>query len=242
MRTIGCERFALGRDERALYVCIVVSFAAHVAMLSYSSSESVSTRADYATLAGTPSPSFRARLKHPQPAVLPSTDKRTVEMPRSLTAQPERPKFAALVFPALATDSRPPDFSTHQQEHAESPQEAATRPEELDGYVPRPLLTQAPVPRAPIEIHPPNSERGASAPKYAGVLSLFIDEDGEVRHILADEPPLPYEFEQAVRNAFSVARFIPGMRDGRIVKSRLKVEVVFDAIAPIRSEPTALAP
>lgn len=215
-------------------------------MLAYAAVTSASAGADRPTLAKAPSPSVHARLRQSQPTLLPSATERTKEAPRSpapVAAQLERPKPVAPVLPAFAPDLQPLDSPAQQQAHTVSRQETATLSTELDGYLPRPLLTQPPVLRAPIEIRPPKIEgKGASDSTYVGVLSLFIDEDGKVRHILSDEPPLPYEFEQAAREAFLAASFMPGVRDGNIAKSRLRVEVVFDANAPTHSEPTALAP
>lgn len=63
----------------------------------------------------------------------------------------------------------------------------------------------------------------------AGRLTLFIDEHGAVRRILVLDQSLPPPFQEAARNAFLQARFAPAERAGRIVRSRIDVEVVFDA-------------
>ena len=95
-----------------------------------------------------------------------------------------------------------------------------------DEYLPRPLLTVVPVAQTPVIIASPPGEPALG--KLTGILSLFIDEDGSVHHIAADEPLLPPAFDMAAREAFMGARFKPGELDGRVVKSRLRVEVVFD--------------
>lgn len=63
----------------------------------------------------------------------------------------------------------------------------------------------------------------------AGRLTLFIDEHGTVQRILVLDQSLPPPFQEAARNAFLQTRFAPGERAGRVVRSRIDVEVVFDA-------------
>jgi len=148
-----------------------------------------------------------------------------MEMPKRPTAPTTQPEPARHPLPAPAAVGRPPPASSQL--------EMAAQPGGLDGYLPRPLLTQAPVLRAPIEIPPPSHIEGKppNGQRYVGELSLFIDENGEVRHIAIDTAPLPPELEQAVRKSFLAARFMPGVRNGKIVKSRLRVEIVFDTPA-----------
>lgn len=95
-----------------------------------------------------------------------------------------------------------------------------------DDYVPRPLLSVPPVALAPVVIGEPNGETLTG--RLTGVLSLFIDDQGQVRRVVAEPPYLPPAFEQAARDAFMAARFSPGQMDGQTVKARVRVEVVFD--------------
>jgi protein TonB len=95
-----------------------------------------------------------------------------------------------------------------------------------ESFVPRPLLSMPPQAVAPVLVAAP--ERDVPVGRYAGILSLFIDEQGRVRHIVADEPLLPPALEQAAREAFMSAQFSPGQVDGVAVRSRQRVEVVFD--------------
>jgi len=124
---------------------------------------------------------------------------------------------------AVETVARP------SQASAESILPAIATPssiEEHDDYIPRPLLSVAPVARAPVVIGSPPDETGVG--RHVGILSLFIDEEGRVRHISSNEPLLPPAFELAAREAFVAAQFSPGQVDGLAVKSRVRVEVVFD--------------
>jgi len=60
------------------------------------------------------------------------------------------------------------------------------------------------------------------------VLSLLIDERGEVDKVIVEAAEAPTELEHLASRAFAGARFNPGMRDGTAVKSRLRVEVTFE--------------
>jgi hypothetical protein len=93
-------------------------------------------------------------------------------------------------------------------------------------YIPRPELTVPPVPQSTVVLAAP--EGGDEPARRVAVLSLFIDETGRVHHIVPDEPRLPPSYEQAAREAFMTAAFTPGQLEGRTVKSRIRVEVVFD--------------
>lgn len=97
---------------------------------------------------------------------------------------------------------------------------------EHDDYVPRPLLSIPPVAQMPVLIAVPLGE--TELVRRTGILSLFIDDEGLVQHITANAPFLPSAFEQAARDAFMAVRFTPGQIDGQAVKSRVRVEVVFD--------------
>ncbi len=103
---------------------------------------------------------------------------------------------------------------------------AWTAAAERDSFVPRPLLSMPPRAVAPVIVSAPEAD--VPAGRYTGILSLFIDEWGRVRHITADEPLLPPALEQAAREAFMSAQFSPGQVDGVAVRSRQRVEVVFD--------------
>lgn len=95
-----------------------------------------------------------------------------------------------------------------------------------DSYVPRPLLSVPPIAKQAILLAAPPG--ATTHGRYVGVLSLFIDEQGRVQRINFDEPSLPEAFENAVQKTFMAVQFTPGEIDGVAVKSRLRVEVVFD--------------
>jgi hypothetical protein len=84
------------------------------------------------------------------------------------------------------------------------------------------LLTQIVIPAPPADVSP----EGPS-----GILALYIDEEGHVRKVEALEPKLPPAYERLVQEAFEAARYLPGQVDGRIVKSRIRIEVRFGGAA-----------
>lgn len=150
--------------------------------------------------------------QHVDPVLLaPSTARQVLPAPEALRPAVEPPTESETVVetsvaPAAASPSRAGDFS--------------------DDYVPRPLLSVSPVARAPIILARPPSP--SIQGRYVGVLSLFIDERGQVQRIARDEPTLPPAFEQTAREVFMAAQFAPGEIDGVAVKSRLRIEVIFD--------------
>lgn len=102
---------------------------------------------------------------------------------------------------------------------------------EDDQYVVRSLLTLPPVPLAPVVIDFPDFKGEAN--RYVAELTLFIDESGVVVRVKAEGDVLPPPLEEAARNAFMRARFRPGeLTDLGAVKSRIRVEVVFESGAP----------
>ena len=99
-------------------------------------------------------------------------------------------------------------------------------PSEFDAYLPRHLLSEPPAALTDIVIEPPTKEEFPG--RRVGILTLFIDEDGQVRHVAPDDILLPPVLEQAAREAFMAGRFAPGLVAGSPAKSRMRVEVVFE--------------
>jgi protein TonB len=76
----------------------------------------------------------------------------------------------------------------------------------------------------------------AAARRFLGgnlVISLDIDEAGEVERVRTVRASPPGYFEESAERAFRTARFTPGMKDGRVVKVRLVFEISFDSAPPI---------
>jgi protein TonB len=146
---------------------------------------------------------------------------------------------ASGLAPGKDVQSAPPSKSEHtvpdasapsrpQGSRAAVPSEALsidipTVMSELDSYIPSSLLSTPPLASMPILIETPPVE--AAEQGLFGVFSIYIDDAGLVRHVIAEEPvPLP-EVEEAVRKAFMDARFSPGQVGRLLVKSRIRIEV-----------------
>jgi hypothetical protein len=102
---------------------------------------------------------------------------------------------------------------------------------EDDLFVARSLLSVPPTPLAPLVIDYPPFD--GEMLRYVGELTLFIDETGAVVRVRAEGTSLPPRLEEAARSAFLSIRFRPGeLMDHGAVKSRIRVEVVFEGGAP----------
>lgn len=93
-------------------------------------------------------------------------------------------------------------------------------------YIPRPELAIAPVARGTILIEAPPGQ--TETRRISGVLSLYINEHGLVDHVAPTGSSMPPEFETAAMKAFRDMTYSPGQLQGQAVKSRIRVEVVFD--------------
>lgn len=220
----------------ALPLCIAVSLAAHLLLLAMRAPPWPPRQA-----AQTPhgaSSKIQARLLPSEPNARPDITTSVRPMahagskPAAETSVPSRPPAPARPAPPpepsrSAPTTRASDDAPQPALDAEAP--TIAKPEGAaiqDDYVPRPLLTIAPVAQTPVVIAEPAGEDDGG--RHAGILALFIDETGQVQWIEANEPLLPEPLERAARDAFMAARFSPGEVDGHAVKSRVRVEVVFD--------------
>lgn len=98
---------------------------------------------------------------------------------------------------------------------------------ELDSYLPRPMLTVPPRPLGGAVLEfPPD---GPASGRFTGVIALYIDEHGIVRHVRPEDDALPPALLRAAQEAFTNLRFEPGRRDEHVVRSRIRVEVLFES-------------
>jgi protein TonB len=72
----------------------------------------------------------------------------------------------------------------------------------------------------------------ALVPTGRVVLRLYIDETGAVDAVAAESADRTGAFEAAAREAFSAARFLPGIKDGVPVKALVRLEVLFGSPHP----------
>lgn len=146
--------------------------------------------------------------------------------PATITAEVGATAAPAAMGPASANtvptpEIAPPDVAATEALPPEPPTENTG-----DSYLPRPMLTAAPQPSAPVLMDFPKqvTEPG----RYATILALFIDEDGVVRRVRVDGPALPKPMEDTAKATFLQTHFRPGEVNGQQVKSLIRVEVVFD--------------
>lgn len=95
-----------------------------------------------------------------------------------------------------------------------------------DDFFSRQALDVAPHPTVPVLIEYPTTEEGLGS--HSSELTLFIDENGNVVRIRVDGPNLPPAMEAAARAAFMGAMFAPGQVEGLAVRSKIRVEVLFE--------------
>ena len=206
--------------------CLGLSAAVHVLLLASMASSAPRT----ASLAhagrrsaGPISVRLVAAAPLPDEAAESLPDSRPTDPP---TAQPAVPIPASA--PSSASAPAPATAPTTTEAESSATDARSMAGDSADGgYVPRPLLSVAPRADTPVVIATPPGpiELG----RRVGVLVLYIDEQGRVRRIEAEPPLLPPAMERAARESFAAARFAPGQIDGQVVKSRIRVEVTFDA-------------
>ena len=144
--------------------------------------------------------------------------------PQAATPAPApSPSLAAALPTEVEAHPTPAPESVATHPVASTEPAAAATP---DVYHARRELSRAPKPLGPIDItFPP----GVPTPgRHSAVLAIYIDEAGTVRKVQPVDAPLPDAFEEAARNAFLAARFRAGEREGRVVKSFIHIEVVFE--------------
>jgi len=88
-------------------------------------------------------------------------------------------------------------------------------------------LSFVPKPLAEIEIPFPDSISGSV--RILQEMSLYIDENGVVQQVKVTGSRMPADIEDAATNAFLSARFKPGEVDGHVVRSLIRVEVIFES-------------
>lgn len=237
---------------RAVLLCAVVSISLHAAVLAYRvtpASQPSAKSVAYGNDDRTTSTATRIRVIPKQLPTVPGSAE-IVKKPRQEPPQvaaavaaaaapsrsiareaaseaPARPDTPAPSTPSLPGIEQAAPDPLHEV-RSQAVETASSDQENFDGsdYIPRSLLSVPPSALVPIVLAMPEGDFAAE--RYAGVLSLFIDEEGHVRHVAAEGVTLPPTFEQVAREAFMAAPFLPGQLEGRAVKSRQRVEVVFD--------------
>ena len=118
------------------------------------------------------------------------------------------------------------DIDTGTETGAETAANAAG----WDRYLPRSQLSVVPSPREHILLGYPDD--GPAVGRFVLTLTLYIDEAGAVRRVdVASDQALPDPLRQAARLAFAGKYFSPGELAGDVVKSRIRIEVVYESLA-----------
>lgn len=170
-------------------------------------------------------PTLHARLTtqaQAEPSDAPLSDATLAEA-ATAAAQPPTPDEATTT-PGPQTDAS--DAASPQQQLAST--EVGN-----DAYLSRDAVDQGPQPVSLIQIPYPEgvqtvASNGTTGQVHTGRLTLYIDENGAVRRVQVNSTELPTPFQEAARNAFLQARFVPGQRQGQAVKVRIDIEVSFD--------------
>ena len=101
------------------------------------------------------------------------------------------------------------------------------------GYIPRPRLSVPPVLQQAVALVWPDD--GLWTGHFSETLTLYIDEQGLVQRVDAEGQGMPDALRDLARQAFLGASFAPGQLNGQQVKSKIRIQVSFDA------EPSAKA-
>ncbi len=155
----------------------------------------------------------------PTPSSPPTWQVRQVSL-----ARPSSPSAPASASPTSPEPTEPTEPVTT----ADPPMNAAQQTSGgFNDYLPRHLLTVGPRPETPVIIDYP--AHWSLPGRRSGRLAIYIDEHGTVRRVEALDSALVPAMVEAARSAFLSARFLPGERSGQAVRTRMEVEVDFDA-------------
>lgn len=88
-----------------------------------------------------------------------------------------------------------------------------------------------------LDVHPqaaqpvrPEYPGGAADTEGYVTLKLLIDDGGKVREVSVVDAQPPGIFEESALAAFRAARFLPGQRNGRPVKSQILIKVTYELV------------
>ena len=94
-------------------------------------------------------------------------------------------------------------------------------------YFPASELDVRPYPEAPVVI--PFPDVALEEERVEGVLVLYIDIEGKVDRVEIQESTLPSLLERTAMSTFMQAKMQPGMKEGKAVRSQMKVLVEFES-------------
>lgn len=185
----------------------------------------------HAALLAAPSPPTSPRVEGvKRPAV--QLRSISMEMPMSAAAAAPYETTPGRLAPRQRPEARlvAASVSTTSPAAAAVPDWRTSPADAFADYLPRSALSVGPRPQLPVLIDYPSF--ASESEHYAGEFEIFIDDSGGVVRVVAEDPSLPLILVQAVRDAFLPARFAPGEVDGFAVRSRIRIEVVFESRPP----------
>jgi hypothetical protein len=214
---------------RRLAPCVALTVAAHAAVLALP----VRPAGTAGALSHTPTMQLRTIEVRPAPpppietAVAPTPPAALAE-PAPRPRVPVRAEAAAVEQPVVEPVAAVPDTAPVAAVPGWSLPGVA---DDDDVFLARSFLAVPPAPLAPVIIPLPDGV--GTGERYSGELTLYIDETGAVVRVRAESGALPPALEAAARDAFMSVRFRPGeLAEHGAVKSRIRIEVVFDGGAP----------
>lgn len=121
-----------------------------------------------------------------------------------------------------ANDSRPATDAARTAAITVVPAEAGD-----SAYYSARELDVFPIPREPLKFPYP---RRAARDQIGGkvTVTLLVDETGAVNQVVVDRAEPAGYFEESIRAVLGAARFSPARRNGRVVKSRIRIDVDYD--------------
>lgn len=131
---------------------------------------------------------------------------------------------AAAIAPAVPPDAAGLPRGGVRATSSWLPQIAGAAP-----YLPASQLDSRPYPESPVIVPFPEGETLAKGQRIAAILLLYVGIDGRVDRVEFAQSGLSPPFERIAIDTFLQARMSPGIKDGRPVRARMKVEVEFAA-------------
>lgn len=163
---------------------------------------------------------------------------RLVEAPKVTEVKPPEPD--TLTLQAQEPLPLPPADPAAPEPPVEVPPASAAAPESSANLpsIELPLIEDPTYYTArEVDVHPaalqliqPSYPDEAASTNVTGsvVLVLLLDESGKVQELSVEEASPPGMFEQSALDAFRNARFSPAQRQGRVVKSRMRIKVNYE--------------
>lgn len=185
---------------------------------------------------------LQIRIQPPQAVSRPALQVRLAPTFEALPVTASEPPLPPIEPEALEAPPSPAEQETGAPPPQTEPVASALPGEQTPGLpsIAVPLVEDPTYyPALEVDVHPvaqqdiiPLYPNQAADDKITGsvILLLNLDESGLVQEISVEESDPPGHFDQAALEAFRHARFSPAQKQGRIVKSRMRIKVTFDLV------------